>query len=299
MLRHYIEEVFGFAPDIINGDTSASAQHVASRQKRIKAFQTKQGFGVIILSPVAVGFGVNIQAANHVIHYIRTWNPAKEDQATDRAYRIGQTKKVNVYCPVVFADDFTTFDVKLDQLLAAKRALAGDMLNGTGDIGPGEIAIEDMVPDSSDGAFSTAITLNDALRMKWDYFECLIAALWQKQNYKTVYRTPHHDDGVDVVAIKASMGILIQCKSCGLDDASLSWDAVKEVIAGEAVYRMQHPGISFKKVCITNQFFNSTAAARAGLNNVDLLDQTHLAEFLRQFPVTMLDVEKILFAEWG
>ena len=50
MLRHYIEEVFGFAPDIINGDTSAAAKHVASRQKRIKAFQAKPGFGVIILS---------------------------------------------------------------------------------------------------------------------------------------------------------------------------------------------------------------------------------------------------------
>ena len=95
-----------------------------------------------------------------------TWNPAKEDQATDRAYRIGQTKEVNVYCPVVFADDFTTFDVKLDQLLTSKRALAGDMLNGTGDVGPGEFAIEDVVPDSGDRAFSEGITLNDALRME-------------------------------------------------------------------------------------------------------------------------------------
>ena len=147
MLRHYVEQVFGFAPDIINGDTSAAAKHVASRQKRIKAFQAKPGFGVIILSPVAVGFGVNIQEANHVIHYTRNWNPAKEDQATDRAYRIGQTKQVYVYCPVVYADDFTTFEVKLDQLLSAKRALAGDMLNGTGEVTPGDFAIEDVIPD--------------------------------------------------------------------------------------------------------------------------------------------------------
>jgi SNF2 family DNA or RNA helicase len=49
---------------------------------------------VIILSTTAVGFGVNIQKANHVIHYTRSWNPAKEDQATDRAYRIGQDKEV-------------------------------------------------------------------------------------------------------------------------------------------------------------------------------------------------------------
>ena len=101
LLQHYIEASLGIRADIINGDTSASSSHVASRQKRIKSFQKAPGFGVLILSPVAIGFGVNIQAANHVIHYTRTWNPAKEDQATDRAYRIGQTKDVYVYYPVV------------------------------------------------------------------------------------------------------------------------------------------------------------------------------------------------------
>ena len=106
---------------------------------------------------------------------------------------------------------------------------------------PNPSALEDVVPDPGDGAFSAAITLNDALRMEWDYFECLIAAMWQKQSYKTVYRTPQHDDGVDVVAINGTAGVLIQCKTCGLDEAALSWDAVKEVVAGEAAYRMRHP----------------------------------------------------------
>jgi hypothetical protein len=62
---------------------------------------------------------------------------------------------------------------------------------------------------------------------------------------------------------------------------------------------MRHPGVSFKKVCITNQFFNNTAMTHAGLNNVELLDQNHLAELLKKFPVTMLNVEKLLFAEWA
>jgi len=299
MLRHYIEEVFGFAPDIINGDISPSARHIASRQKRIKAFQAKPGFAVIILSPLAVGFGVNIQEANHVIHYTRTWNPAKEDQATDRAHRIGQKREVHVYCPTVYADDFTTFDVKLDQLLAAKRALAGDMLNGSGDVRPGDFTLEDVAPGADDGAFFAPVTLDDALRMEWDYFECLIAAIWQKRGYKTVYRTPQHDDGVDVVAISGSVGVLLQCKSCGADEAFLGWDAVKEVVAGEAAYRMRHPGVAFQKLCITNQFFNNTATTHADLNNVELLRQTHLSELLKEFPVTMLDVEKLLYAEWN
>lgn len=149
LLKHYIGQAFGISPDIINGDTTASTTASDSRQKRIRAFQDKAGFGVLILSPVAVGFGVNIQAANHVIHYTRTWNPAKEDQATDRAYRIGQTKEVHVYYPVAFADDFTTFDVKLHRLLEYKRELAKDMLNGSGDVRPGEFNVLEMVPKTS------------------------------------------------------------------------------------------------------------------------------------------------------
>ena len=125
---------------------AASAKHVSSRQKRIDAFQSKPGFRVVILSPVAVGFGVNIQEANHVIHYTRHWNPAKEDQATDRTHRIGQTREVFVYCPVVVAPDFLTFDVKLHRLLGVERELAMDMLNGSGDVAPGDFTLEDMVP---------------------------------------------------------------------------------------------------------------------------------------------------------
>ena len=237
LLRHYIEETFGYAPDIINGDTAASASHISSRQKRIKAFQAKPGFGIIILSPLAVGFGVNIQAANHVIHYTRTWNPAKEDQATDRAYRIGQSKDVYVYCPVVIADDFVTFDQKLNQLLEYKRGLANDMLNGSGDVGPNEFGLEDMVPKDVNLEPDRNINLDDVLRMRPNYFEGLVAALWQKKGFRTVYRTSDsYDDGVDVVAI-ASNGELIQCKSSTVDDKTLGWEAIKDVVGGEASYR--------------------------------------------------------------
>ncbi len=89
---------------------------------------------MIILSTTAVGFGVNIQKANHVIHYTRSWNPAKEDQATDRAYRIGQDKEVFVYYPSIAANDFDTFEIKLDRLLSSKRALADDMLKPNTDL---------------------------------------------------------------------------------------------------------------------------------------------------------------------
>lgn len=133
-LQLAILDKFDFEAKIINGDTNSSSEKGANRQSIIDAYQAMPGFGVIILSTTAVGFGVNVQAANHVIHFTRPWNPAKEDQATDRAYRIGQTKDVHVYYPTVNSNTYSTFEKKLDGLLANKRALAVNMLNGYDDI---------------------------------------------------------------------------------------------------------------------------------------------------------------------
>ncbi|MDO8450342.1 MAG: SNF2-related protein [Rhodoferax sp.] len=298
LLQHYIEEAFGIRPDIINGDTSASASHTASRQKRIKAFQSKPGFGVIVLSPVAVGFGVNIQGANHVVHYTRTWNPAKEDQATDRAYRIGQTKDVYVYYPVVCAEDFTTFDIKLDQLLAYKRGLADDMLNGSGDVGPGDFNIGDVVPEAEGKDIDERVSIDVALRMSWQTFECLAGVLWTKRGF-ACYRTPgSNDNGVDVVALANGSGELVQAKTSGTDGAMLGWEAVKDVVTGEAFYKRRHPNVEFAKVCITNQFFNEHAQKNAKLNSVELIDQIQLTSLLEKHSVMLLEVEKMQFAEW-
>lgn len=125
---------FGLQAEVINGDTKASDVQTGGRQGIIDVYQNQPGFGVIILSTTAVGFGVNIQAANHVIHFTRPWNPAKEDQATDRAYRIGQTKDVTVYYPTITAEGMTTFEETLDRLLERKRGLATDMLSAVGDV---------------------------------------------------------------------------------------------------------------------------------------------------------------------
>lgn len=76
------------------------------------------------MSPVAAGMGLNVTAANHVIHYSRHWNPAKENQATDRACRIGQKKDVFVYYPMAVSKDFKSFDETLDDLLSRKTSLA-------------------------------------------------------------------------------------------------------------------------------------------------------------------------------
>jgi Holliday junction resolvase len=299
LLKYYIEQVFGFSPDIINGDTSASAKAADSRQKRIKAFQAKAGFGAIILSPLAVGFGVNIQAANHVIHYTRPWNPAKEDQATDRAYRIGATKDVYVYYPVIHADDFTTFEMKLHELLARKRELADDMLNGAGDITPAEFDLADVAPDREEVLVADVVTLGDVLQMRPDYFEGLVAAIWQRRGFREVQRTPDSgDDGVDVVAIHRPQGELIQCKTSSSENARLGWEAIKDVVAGAAAYERRHPDVRFNRVCITNQFFNATAQRHAENNHVELYDQPRLAQLLADHPVRLTEIERFLYTRW-
>lgn len=297
LLQHYIKEVFEIQADIINGDTSASSTHSASRQKRIRVFQEKIGFNVIILSPVAVGFGVNIQAANHVIHYMRTWNPAKEDQATDRSYRIGQTKDVYVYYPVICGGDFVTFDERLDQLLDAKRSLAGDVLNGAADISFSDFPIDQVVPDEYKNKVDDKVSIDMALQMDWRLFEGLAAALWQKQGFNTVYCTPPSgDNGVDVVAISGDKGVLIQTKTSSIDDYKHGWDTVKELIAGRAFYEAKHPGVAFKLVGLSNQFFNNHALQNANLNKVQLIDQIELEKLIAGFPISLLEVEKFVWS---
>ncbi|WP_165820930.1 DEAD/DEAH box helicase [Pueribacillus theae] len=94
ILRNHIREQFHINPNIINGMTSR-------RQQVVDFFNQKPGFDVMILSPKAAGTGLTITSANNVIHYTRWWNPAVENQATDRVYRIGQEKPVTVYYPIV------------------------------------------------------------------------------------------------------------------------------------------------------------------------------------------------------
>ena len=128
MLQKLCLKRYGIITKIINGETPSIVKrnmpNKQSRQSSIDEFQAVDGFNVIIMSPVAAGMGLNVTAANHVIHYSRHWNPAKENQATDRAYRIGQTKDVFVYYPMAVRSDIKSFDETLDDLLSRKTSLA-------------------------------------------------------------------------------------------------------------------------------------------------------------------------------
>jgi len=125
VLKLWLDQIYGLDIAVINGDTKAVATKAEemTRKKLISAFEAKSGFNVLVMSPVAAGVGLTVVGANHVVHLERHWNPAKEAQASDRVYRIGQKKEVFTHLPAVTHPQFDSFDVHLDRLLRGKLML--------------------------------------------------------------------------------------------------------------------------------------------------------------------------------
>ncbi len=125
LLKLWLDQIYGLDVAIINGDTKAVAtrEEDMTRKRLIAAFEQKDGFNLLIMSPVAAGVGLTVVGANHVVHLERHWNPAKEAQASDRVYRIGQQKDVFIHLPAVTHPQFDSFDVHLDRLLRGKLML--------------------------------------------------------------------------------------------------------------------------------------------------------------------------------
>ena len=124
-VKLWLDQIYSLNVSIINGDTKAVQKKSddITRKGLIREFEQAQGFNVIIMSPVAAGVGLTVVGANHVVHLERHWNPAKEAQATDRVYRIGQKKDVHIHLPAVTHPEIDSFDVHLDRLLTGKLML--------------------------------------------------------------------------------------------------------------------------------------------------------------------------------
>ncbi|MFF9643728.1 SNF2-related protein [Kitasatospora aureofaciens] len=123
MLRPYLERRLGEEVLYLHGGVPR-----ARREELVRRFQSPDGPGVFLLSLRAGGTGLNLTAANQVIHLDRWWNPAVEEQATDRAFRIGQRRDVQVRRLVCVG----TVEERIDELLTAKRSLA-DTVVGAGE----------------------------------------------------------------------------------------------------------------------------------------------------------------------
>ena len=134
ILVRMIRDEFGIEPPFLHGGSSPK-----QRDAMVERFQTDPGCPIFILSIKAGGTGLNLTAANHVVHYDLWWNPAVENQATDRAYRIGQERTVFVHRLVTQG----SFEEKIDQLIQSKTELA-DMTVGTGETWVGKLSNQDL-----------------------------------------------------------------------------------------------------------------------------------------------------------
>ena len=124
-LAEFLGGVFGQPGLVLHGSTS-----VAKRRDLVNAFQREDGPPFFVLSLKAGGTGLNLTAASHVIHFDRWWNPAVENQATDRAFRIGQKRNVLVHKFVCRG----TVEEKIDEMIAAKSAIAEEVLEGGSEV---------------------------------------------------------------------------------------------------------------------------------------------------------------------
>ena len=123
-LAQFLKEIFHADGYVLHGGTP-----VSRRSKIVEAFQGDAYVPFIVLSVKAGGTGLNLTKANHVIHFDRWWNPAVENQATDRAFRIGQTKNVMVHKLVCQK----TIEEKIDAIIESKKELAENVIGSGGE----------------------------------------------------------------------------------------------------------------------------------------------------------------------
>ncbi len=123
-ISDYLAEIFGRKGFVFHGGTP-----VKKRNEIVARFNNEEYIPYLVLSLKAGGVGLNLTGANHVIHFDRWWNPAVENQATDRAFRIGQMKNVMVHKFVTQG----TIEEKIDAILEEKRKLSGEILSNDGE----------------------------------------------------------------------------------------------------------------------------------------------------------------------
>jgi non-specific serine/threonine protein kinase len=135
-LAAYLSGIFGKDGLVLHGETA-----VKHRRALVDAFQADDGPPFFVLSLKAGGTGLNLTAASHVIHFDRWWNPAVENQATDRAFRIGQKRAVLVHKFICKG----TVEDKIDALIESKKALASELLAGGSEAVLTELSNEDLI----------------------------------------------------------------------------------------------------------------------------------------------------------
>lgn len=237
-------------PMVINGHVDSGA-----RQARVDKFQSETGvFDVMLLSPRAGGVGLTLTAANHVIHLTRWWNPAVEDQATDRIYRIGQKSDVHVYYLLAIHPEFPDkcFDHNLNSLLSKRRELSKKVLIAPPNEG-------EMLDGLFQQTFSLDVdeqtSLDDSYLFSGQEYEQFVYDKLRNNSQLFGYivrKTPKSwDGGADLIieSIDAHIVAIIQCKH--VSDVSKTNEFSKDLERAFKSYQCDKY-YSVKKIGITN-----------------------------------------------
>jgi len=135
-LAAFLADVFGGPGLVLHGETA-----VRGRRDLVRTFQEDENIPFFVLSLKAGGSGLTLTAASHVVHFDRWWNPAVENQATDRAFRIGQKRNVLVHKFVCRG----TVEEKIDALIESKQGVSDELLSGGGEINLTEMKDDDLL----------------------------------------------------------------------------------------------------------------------------------------------------------
>jgi hypothetical protein len=299
LLSTVISAKFGLRVDIINGAMprgGGTKSGARTRNEGIQLFCESDGFNVLIVSPDVAGVGLTIVEANHVIHYGRWWNPAKEMQATDRVYRIGQHRDVHVYYPIARDPEggFVTFDERLDNLLARRRELASDFLAPMpGDEENQADLVRDLVGNEPLRA-ARPLSEQDITALPWDRFEALVALIEEKNRRKVILTPKSGDYGVDVLSAEGKQIFLIQCKHTTWG-SPCDIDVIAETINAFDNYKSRWlrntRGVALHPCIVTNGTFTKAARTMAEEHDVSYFGHKEFLGMVSKSPCTLAEIE--------
>lgn len=292
---------YGIEPNILNGTLSPD-----KRTQMLSDYRKSNGFDVIILSPLAAGVGITLTEANHVIHYTRLWNPAKEAQATDRVYRIGQNKDVHVYYPMISFDSTSSLkfesenkyleyflnektigktpDEKLNRLLVKKKNMLNNFFLAAGN--PRADIADEWDEEISN---PTQLTVNNLDRLlSASEFEAACSVLYRKLGYNTFLTVSSGDFGVDVVIEKDGKYGLIQSKMV----KDLTRSALDEVNGAKNIYASQL-GVNIDELIVlsTAEKITDSIKISAEQNKILVILQNDLEKLFSENPIFYGEVE--------
>lgn len=307
ILSIVLKEWYGFIPIIINGDNSSEL-----RRKLLDNYRQMPGFNVIILSPEAAGVGLNIIEANHVIHYTRHWNPAKEEQATDRTYRIGQKKDVFVYYPLVAEnenignltfnniDDWIESDKfnfskesspeeKLNKIIIKKKKMLRDFFLAA----PIDLEVADFKEFeniNSKSSQESQLNLEQLDILGWEFLEAAIVVLLEKQYNGRGYLTKKsYDFGVDgLIEMPDNKFIAIQVKK---SKNIVGSKALEEVLSGKKIYENELK-IKIQKIVVATNSSVTSSLHKWENENIEIIDRKKLQILLDRYSLTLNMLEE-------